>query len=85
MSQQPTQEWLEAIYKYVDENGRRYMLDNLDAPTPTPENAYEYKGYVSPPNGRRRTREQMEQLDAEGRLYFGKTKIRRKCFMDERI
>jgi hypothetical protein len=47
---------------------------------------YDYKGYKPHPNGWTCTKAKMEQLDAEGRLYFPKSKegrIRLKIYLDE--
>jgi len=80
------QEYVDKFFRHVDENGRRYQLDNLANPAPRPNLMYEYKGYKPPNNGWAISREKMEQWDKEGRLYFPKDKngrIRRKRFLDE--
>jgi hypothetical protein len=50
---------------------------------------YEYKGYKPHPNGWKLTKEKMEQLDREGRLFFPKKgtegRIRRKLYLDESL
>jgi len=74
------------FYKHTDEQGRRYQSDNLVSPNPRPNLVYEYKGYKSHEYGWKVTREKMEQLDAEGRLLFPKSKegrIRLKRYLDE--
>ena len=81
-----SQDHLDKIYKYTDENGRRYGTDNLRSPGPRPNLTYEYKGYKPHPNGWTVSLERMKQLDAEGRLHFPKSKqgrIRRKVYLDE--
>ena len=81
-----SQEHLDKIYKYTDENGRRYGTDNLRSPGPRPNLTYEYKGYKPHPNGWTVSLERMKQLDAEGRLHFPRSKqgrIRRKVYLDE--
>ena len=81
-----SQEHLDKIYKYVDENGRRYGTDNLRSPSPRPNLTYDYKGYKPHPNGWTVSLERMKRLDAEGRLHFAKSKqgrIRRKTYLDE--
>lgn len=71
-------------YRHVDpESGRRYNLDNCSSPNPRPNLMYEYKGYKSPPKGWRYSRERMEELDRAGRLYFGKSTINYKRYLDE--
>jgi site-specific DNA-methyltransferase (adenine-specific) len=80
------QEYIDKFFRHVDENGRRYRLDNLANPAPRPNLMYEYKGYKPPKNGWAISREKMEQWDKEGRLYFPKDKngrIQRKRFLDE--
>jgi site-specific DNA-methyltransferase (adenine-specific) len=73
-------------FTHKDEGGRIYQLDNVTSPSPRPNLTYEYKGYKPPVNGWAVSRERMEQMDREGRLYFpaDKTKrIRRKRYLDE--
>jgi site-specific DNA-methyltransferase (adenine-specific) len=78
--------YLNESFKYVDENGRKFMSDNLSSPSPRPNLKYVYKGYNPPDNGWAISIEKMEQWDKEGRLIFPKTKdgrIRRKRYLDE--
>jgi DNA modification methylase len=80
------QAYVKKAFRYVDESGRRYRIDNLANPAPRPNLMYEYKGYHHPPNGWAISREKMEQWDQEGRLYFPKSpdgRIQRKRFLDE--
>lgn len=77
---------LENFYKFVDENGRRYGLDNMRSPHPRPNLTYDYKGYKPHPNGWSVRIEKMEKLDAEGRLEFPKNahgRIRLRRYLDE--
>ena len=79
-------EHIAKIYKYVDEDGRRYCTSNIRNPGVRPNLTYEYKGYQPHPNGWTFSRERMEQLDREGRLHFPKSKsgrIRLKLYLDE--
>jgi site-specific DNA-methyltransferase (adenine-specific) len=79
-------EYIEKFFRHVDENGRRFRIDNLANPAPRPNLMYEYKGYKPPKNGWAISKEKMEQWDKEGRLYFPKKKtgrIQRKRFLDE--
>ncbi len=74
------------FYRHVDGTGRRYRLDNLRSPNPRPNLTYDYKGYKPHPNGWAMTRDRMEQLDAEGRLYFPRDpngRIQLKRYLDE--
>lgn len=81
------QAYIDNKYSHVEEGtGRRYALDNLTSPNPRPNLTYEYKGYRPPAYGWRVSRERMEELDAEGRLYFPANKahrIRLKRYLDE--
>ncbi len=73
-------------FTHVAADGRRYHLDNITSPSYRPNLIYEYKGYQPPEKGWAVSRETMERMDAEGRLYFpvDKTKrIRRKRYLDE--
>ncbi len=79
-------EYLESKFTHVDSNGRCYRLDNITSPSYRPNLIYEYKGYKPPAKGWAVSRERMEQMDAEGRLYLPKEKtkrIQRKRFLDE--
>lgn len=73
-------------FKYKDEKGRMYRLDNLTSPNPRPNLKYEYKGFLPPDNGWAVSREKMEQMDREGRLDFPKKpggRIQRRRFVEE--
>lgn len=79
-------DYIATKFTHVDAKGRRYRLDNLTSPSYRPNLVYEYKGYSPPPNGWAVSRERMEEMDAEGRLYFPANKsqrIQRKRFLDE--
>jgi adenine-specific DNA-methyltransferase len=78
--------YIASKFTHVDENGRRYQLDNLSSPSPRPNLTYEYKGYSPPPKGWAVSRERMEEMEREGRLYFPADKskrMRRKRYLDE--
>lgn len=80
------QDYIEKFFRHVDENGRRFRIDNLANPALRPNLIYEYKGYKPPANGWAISREKMELWDEEGRLYFPKDpngRIQRKRFLDE--
>jgi DNA modification methylase len=77
---------LKSHYSMLDENGRRYTTRDMRNPGVRPNLMYDYKGYKPHPNGWTCTKAKMEQLDAEGRLYFPKSKegrIRLKIYLDE--
>lgn len=78
--------YIEGYFRYVDEHGRRYRVNNLQSPSPRPNLTYEYKGYPPPPNGWKVSREKMEELDRQGRLQFPKNPAGRIClryFLDD--
>lgn len=80
------QDYVDKFFCHVDENGRRYQIDNLASPSPRPNLMYEYKGYAPPEKGWAISREKMEAWDAEGRLHFPDNpngRIRRKRYLDE--
>ncbi len=81
-----SEEYLRTFYRFTDPNGRRYRLSDLRNPGVRPNLQYDYKGYKPHPNGWAMTREKMELLDAEGRLYFPKSpdgRIQLKRYLDE--
>jgi DNA modification methylase len=68
------QEYINSHYRYEDNNGRKYRKDNLTAPSHGTESGqYEWKGKY-PPQGRMwsYTKENMERLEAEGRIIYTK-------------
>jgi DNA modification methylase len=79
-------DYIKSHWSAVDENGRRYTTRDMRNPGVRPNLMYEYKGYKPHPNGWTCSKERMEELDAEGRLYFPKSKdgrIRLKLYLDE--
>ncbi len=81
-----SEEYLSSKYRYVDEDGRRYRLDNMTSPKPRPNMIYEWKGHSSPPLGWRYSKETMAKLDAEGRIWYPDSKLKRpqlKRYLDE--
>ena len=78
--------YTDKAFNQVDENGRRYRLQNLTNPAYRPNLIYDYKGYEPSKNGWALSLEKMQQFDREGRLYFPKDKkgrLQRKSFLDE--
>jgi adenine-specific DNA-methyltransferase len=78
-------EYLER-FKFRDEKGRLYRLDNLTSPNPRPNLKYTYKGVEPPDNGWAVSLERMEEMEREGRLDFPKKpggRIQRRRFVDE--
>lgn len=81
-----SEEYVASKYRSVDENGRRYQLDNLTSPNPRPNMTYEWKGFAPPAFGWRYSKETMAKLDEEGRIWYPKDKSKRprlKRFLDE--
>ena len=81
-----TEDYIKERYTYKEPDGRVYKLGDLSNPANRPTLKYEYKGYAPPEKGWAVSRERMEQMDREGRLYFpnDKTKrLMRKQFLDE--
>lgn len=68
-----SQDYIDSFYTHVDDEGRRYRLDNLTAAKPGGDVSYEFYG-TKPYKGRywAYSRENMEKFKAEGRLYFPK-------------
>lgn len=78
--------YLASKYRYVDASGRRFRLDNMTSPNPRPNLTYEWKGHAPPPNGWRYSPETMARLDAEGRIWYPESKLKRpqlKRYLDE--
>jgi DNA modification methylase len=74
-------------FKYTDDKGRKYRLDNLTSPNPRPNLRYVYKGFPPPPNGWAVSPETMAQMDAEGRVDFPTDKtqrLQRRSFLEEK-
>ncbi|MEI6800187.1 MAG: DNA methyltransferase [Pseudomonadota bacterium] len=80
------QDYVEKAFRHVDQNGRRYRIDNLASPSYRPNLIYEYKGYQPPQNGWAISVEKMISWDDEGRLEFPRAKtgrIQRRRYLDE--
>ena len=78
--------YIDSKFTHFDEAGRRYRLDNLTSPSMRPNLKYEYKGYAPPEKGWAVSRETMEKMDSDGRVYFPNDKskrLQRKRFLDE--
>lgn len=81
-----TQKHIESSFTHVDFDGRRYTTSDMRNPGYRPNLIYDYKGYKPHPNGWAVSREKMEELDRQGRLYFPSDKngrIRLKRYLDE--
>lgn len=81
-----SEEHVESKYKNVDEKGRRYTLSDMTSPNPRPNMMYEWKGFPFPPNGWRYSRDTMQKLDEEGKIWYPDDKTKRprlKRYLDE--
>lgn len=84
--EQHSEKYINSKYRYQDNNGRVYRLDNMTSPSPRPNMMYEWKGFPSPPNGWRYSLETMQRLDQEDRIWYPESKNRRpqlKRYLDE--
>lgn len=70
-------EYLESKYTHVDQNGRRYRLDNITSPNPRPNMMYVWRGHKAPALGWRYSKETMQRLDDEGRIWYPDSKEKR--------
>ena len=73
-----SQAYVASKYRYDDRDGRGpYRLDNMTSPNPRPNMMYEWKGHASPKYGWRYSRETMQKLDEEGRIWYPASKDKR--------
>lgn len=71
-------QYVASRYRYDDKDKRgAYTLGDMTSPNPRPNMMYEWKGYASPPNGWRYSKETMAKLDGEGRIYYPDDKNKR--------
>jgi site-specific DNA-methyltransferase (adenine-specific) len=78
--------YIASKFTHKEADGRIYKLDNLTSPSPRPNLKYEYRGYSPPENGWAVSRERMEEMEREGRLYFPEKmtqRIQRKRYLDQ--
>ena len=79
------QQYIDSVYRYSDEAGRRFQTQPLHAAKAGGDTRYEWKGKLPPP-GRywAFSKENMERLDAEGRIAYSRTGTPRyKIYLDE--
>ena len=80
------QQYINSAYRNTDEEGRRYQTQPLHAAKPGGDTRYEWRGKLPPP-GRywAYSKENMERLEAEGRIVYSRTGTPRyKIYLDER-
>ena len=70
-------EYIESKYVHVDSKGRRYQLDNITSPNPRPNMTYVWKGHQPPALGWRYSKETMQRLHDEGRIWYPDSKDKR--------
>lgn len=81
-----SEEYVNSVYKYTDENGRRFQSVDSRSPNPRPNLKYDYKGYKPHQNGWAVSLERMIEMDEKGLIIFPKDKngrIRFKKYLDE--
>lgn len=80
-------DYLAKKYVHDDDDGRgRYSLGDMISPNPRPNMMYEWMGFPSPANGWRYSKETMQKLHDENRIYYPKSKNNRprlKRFLNE--
>jgi site-specific DNA-methyltransferase (adenine-specific) len=69
-----SEEYIAGKYHNDDGDGRKYQLDNMTSPNPRPNMMYEWKGFPYPEKGWRYSKETMQRLDQEGRVWYPLTK-----------
>ena len=70
----------------VEQNGRRYQLVDMTSPHPRQNMMYEWKGFSSPENGWRYSKETMKKMDEQGIIWYPDDKNKRprqKKYLDE--
>jgi len=65
-------DYIEAFYDHVDPDGRRWKRGDLTSPNPRPNMMYTFKSYPSPKKGWRFTKENLEELDRQGKIHYPK-------------
>src|SRR5690606_9250837 len=72
-----SEQYLEVKYARTDSKGRRYRLDNITSPNPRPNMTYEWRGHPPPAKGGRYSKETMQRLHDEGRIWYPDDKNKR--------
>lgn len=79
-------EYIRTRYRHEDDDGRLYMLDNMTSPHPRPNMMYDWKGHKFPTAGWRYSKDTMQRLHDEGRIWYPADKSKRprfKRYLDE--
>lgn len=69
--------YVQRDYRFREPDGRVYRLHDMASPNPRPNLMYEWKGHAPPVKGWRFSRETMERLDREGRIWYPDSKAKR--------
>lgn len=81
-----TEDYITERFRYYDDDGRRFSLTPLTSPNPRPNMTYEFLGYSPPAYGWSVSKEVMQKLYEENRLWLPEDKskrIMRKQYLDE--
>ena len=84
--EQLSEEYVGDKYTQNDGDGRLYQLDNMTSPNPRPNMTYEWRGHQPPSNGWRYSKETMQKLHDEKRIWYPSDKSKRprlKRYLDE--
>jgi adenine-specific DNA-methyltransferase len=79
-------EYIADKYNQTDANGKCYQLTDMTSPNPRPNMMYEWMGFSSPEKGWRYSKETMQKLHNEGRIWYPDDKLKRprlKKYLDE--
>ncbi|NLW90213.1 MAG: site-specific DNA-methyltransferase [Syntrophomonadaceae bacterium] len=83
---EPDPEYVDNMFTKYEDDGRRFMITVASSPTYRANLIFDYKGYQTPPNGWRYSKEKMDELDRLGYLYYPTDKskqIYKKIYLDE--
>lgn len=72
-----SQSYIDSKYRNRDAKGRAYQLDNMTSPNPRPNLTYVWMGFAPPVNGWRYSKETMQRLHDEGRIWYPAEKSKR--------
>jgi adenine-specific DNA-methyltransferase len=71
------EQYISDKYVHTDPQGRRYRLDNITSPNPRPNMTYVWRGHKPPALGWRYSKETMQRLHDEGRIWYPDSKDKR--------
>ena len=81
-----SEDYVKSKYTKSNADGRVFRLDNMTSPNPRPNLTYEWMGFAPPRNGWRYSRETMQKLHDEDRIWYPEDKSKRpqlKRYLDE--